>query len=153
MPTETAHPSSSHPYICKHTHNHLLVSIHYVLTMTIIFKCFVISKTLLYAHMGRILLCTCTYLHTVLQRHRLTSIQTHISTWTYHTRSKAHRCTPHACMHSRIPSDMLISKHTFPHTCSPSLTTHIHSVPLWAQLLNQHQGLLMRLSLAPWELL
>lgn len=133
MPTKTAHPSSSHPYICKHMHNHLLVSIHYVLTMTIIFKCFVISKMLLYTHIGRVLLCTCTYLYTVLQRHRLTSIQTHISTWTYHTRSKAHR-SHHmlVCTHAqaRIPSDMLISKHTFPHTCSPSLTTHIHSVPL-----------------------
>lgn len=126
MPTETAHPSSSHPYIYKHMHNHLLVSIHYILTMTIIFKCFVISKMLLYTHIDCVLICTCTYLYTVLQRHRLTSIQIHISTWTYDTRSEAHRCTPHACMHSHSGTHPL--RHAYFQThLPPHLFTFTHN--------------------------
>lgn len=126
MPTKTAYPSSSHPYICKHMHNHLLVSIYYILTITIIFKCIVISKMLLYTHIGRILLCTCTYLYTVLQRYRLNSSQIHISTRTYHTRSKAHQCTPHACMYSRSGTYPL--RHAYFQTyLPPHLFTFTHN--------------------------
>lgn len=110
----------------------LLVSIYYILTITIIFKCIVISKMLLYTHIGRILLCTCTYLYTVLQRYRLNSSQIHISTRTYHTRSKAHQCTPHACMYSCSGTYPL--RHAYFQTYLPphlfTFTHNSHSVPL-----------------------
>lgn len=114
--------------ICTHMHNQPLVSTLHILIMTIIFKCFVLSKmlTLTEAAYSFANTHTCTHspTHTYINYSPNTCFHVDISY------IDTNACCMLVCAHTQtcIFSDMFIYKYSSPCVCSASLThslTHV----------------------------